>query len=90
MKVRNMISKNGNGKAVSQFDIELDNGDRVFQSYDTVIARRNVNGKIILDLNSWDCSITTGRYRNQFLYEKKPATERKIKSGEYALADLNA
>ena len=88
MKVRNMTSRNGEGTAPNQFEITLDNGDTVFQSYDTVIAKIG-GGKTTLDAKNWDYSVTTGRYRNQFLGEKKPATEHKIKSGEYTLADLN-
>jgi len=42
-----------------------------------------------LDRNSWDCSATTGRYRNLFLHENKATTQKKINSGEYELADLN-
>ena len=88
MKVRNMTSKNGEGKAPNQFEIEPGNGDTVFQSYDTIIAK-NSGGKITLDKGSWDYSVTTGRHRNQFLGENKAATLKKIKSGEYLLADLN-
>ena len=42
-----------------------------------------------LDKTYWDYSTTTGKYRNQFLGETKKETEKKIKSGEYALVDLN-
>jgi hypothetical protein len=37
----------------------------------------------------WDSSVTTGRYRNQFLGEKLAETRKKIKTGEYTLIDLN-
>lgn len=87
MKVSNMIGRNGN-KIANQFEIEADNGDIVFQSYDTVIARKSA-GKITLDAEKWDYSRTTGKYRNLFLHESKAETERKIKSGEYTLANLN-
>jgi len=89
MHVKNMTSKNGEGKAPNQFEIELDDGSTVFQSYETIIAKRDDGGKITLDEGSWDYSVTTGRFRNQFLGENKAATERKIKSGEYKLANLN-
>lgn len=88
MKVRNMTSRNGEGKAPNQFEITLDNGDTVFQSYDSVIVKIS-GGKVTLDEKQWDASNTTGRYRNQFLGEKKTDTERKIKSGEYTFANLN-
>ena len=44
---------------------------------------------IYLDINKWDYSVTTGKYRNQFLGETKKETQAKIDSGEYALVDLN-
>ena len=86
MKVQNMTSSQGN-KIANQFIIYGDDFT-VFQSYNTVIAKRQ-NGKIYLDKNSWDYSKTTGKYRNQFLGETKSETEKKIKSGEYELVDLN-
>ena len=71
------------------------NGIEYFQSYGSVIAMRGAfeagerDRKVTLDVNKWDYSTTTGKYRNQFLGETKAETERKIKSGEYTLADLN-
>ena len=47
------------------------------------------NGDIYLDRNYWDYSVTTSKYRNLFLGETKRETEKKIKSGEYILTDLN-
>jgi len=46
-------------------------------------------GQILLDKNKWECSKTTGKYRNQFLGETKKETQAKIDSGEYILIDLN-
>lgn len=62
-----------------------------FQSYDSIIVRKEYgpNHNITLDVNYWDYSVTTGKYRNQFLGETKKETEAKIKSGEYKLVDLN-
>jgi hypothetical protein len=76
-----------NGPVKNQFEIQTDKGI-VFQSYNSIIAAK-IDGKIYLDTNKWDYSVTTGKYRNQFLDEKKADTERKIKSGEYILTDLN-
>ena len=45
--------------------------------------------RISLDRDYWDYSKTTGKYRNLFLGESKAETEKKIKSGEYQLVDLN-
>lgn len=60
-----------------------------FQSYDSVIAYRNNNGNIFLDVNDWDYSKTTGKYRNLFLREDKKTTEKKIADGTYSLINLN-
>ena len=81
--------KGRSGKEVpNQLVIYADNG-RLFQSYRTVIAFIDNNGKVYLDLEKWDYSTTTGKYRNIFLNEDKRTTEGKIKSGEYTLVNLN-
>lgn len=91
--VKNMESYKGTGDEVAnQFVITVDTDKgrvRVFQSYNSVIAIRDENGKITLDENKWDYSQTTSRYRNQFLCENTAETKRKIKAGIYQLADLN-
>jgi len=76
-----------NGAVKNQFIIQTDKG-LVFQSYNTVIAAK-IEGKRYLDTKNWDYSTTTGKYRNQFLNETKKETEKKIKSGEYIMTDLN-
>lgn len=98
-RVQNMQSSNGND-VPNQFII-TDEGHgalgnfikrEIFQSYNTVIAERTTweDGiKIKLDRNKWDCSKTTGKYRNQFLGEGVAETRKKIASGEYELVDLN-
>ena len=63
-----------------------------FQSYQSVIAIKitwDDRIDITLDKYKWNYSITTGKYRNQFLDETEEETEKKIASGEYKLADLN-
>jgi len=60
-----------------------------FQSYETLIAMRDNEGKIYLDVNYWDYSTTTGKYRNIFLNENKSLTQKKINSNVYSLVDLN-
>lgn len=87
IKVRNMKSSNGND-IPNQFIIETPEGI-YFQSYQSTIAVNN-DGKITIDVNNWDYSTTTGKYRNQFLGEGIAETRKKIESGEYKLADLNA
>ena len=88
MKVRNM--QGNSGPVRNQFEITGDDGSVTFQSYDSAIAVRACDGSVTLDRNAWDYSVTTGKYRNRFLGENKRETERKIASGEYKLADLNA
>jgi len=59
------------------------------QSYETLIAYRPYNRNVVyLDTYYWDCSKTTGKYRNLFLGETKKETERKIENGTYILKDL--
>ena len=81
----------------NQFIITDDNGDIFFQSYETIIAKK-VNrdtaepfalGQIYLD-HKWAYSVTTGKYRNQFLGETRRETEAKIKDGTYIVTDLNS
>lgn len=86
MQVSNMETSRGN-KAANQFII-VDGNKETFQSYLSVIAVNN-NGKITLDENRWNYSMTTGKYRNQFLGEGIAETRKKIASGEYKLKNLN-
>lgn len=104
MLVSNMTSSTGN-KVANQFLITEKGGimgnftsRETFQSYDSVIAIVTVwdppavkeqRIDVVLDEKYWDYSVTTGKYRNQFLGENKKATEAKIKSGEYKLENLN-
>ena len=87
VKVRNMMSDNGNAIA-NQFEIETDDATYL-QSYNSIIAKRMDSGVIYLDEYYWDYSVTTGRYRNMFLGETKKETQAKIDSGEYILTNLN-
>jgi len=88
VKVRQMKSVRSGNPVANQFIIYTDEGN-YFQSYDSVIAFRDNNRKIILDSYYWDYSRTTSKYRNQFLGEGVADTRSKIQSGEYKLADLN-
>lgn len=85
--VTNMISPAGNSVA-NQFIIYTDEGC-YFQSYRTVIAYRGNDGTIKLDRDSWDYSVTTGKYRNMFLDMNKSETLKAIKAGEIQLVNLN-
>jgi len=88
MNVKNLTSHSGR-EVPNQFEIRDDYGNRFFQSYQTIIVKHGHDGQIYLDRDSWDCSQTTGKYRNLFLGESKKETERKIASGEYVLCNLN-
>ena len=88
MKVYNITNNNGN-KVANQFIID-DKNKETFQSYDSIIAVRNKKtDKITLDSCFWDYSVTTGKYRNQFLGEGIAETRKKIKDGTYKLRNLN-
>lgn len=78
-----------NGPVKNQFLITGKKGEVIFQSYSNIIAIKYPDGKIILDSTYWNYSVTTGKYRNQFLNETKKETEAKIKAGVYKLKELN-
>ena len=86
MIVENMKSMRGN-KVPNQFIIN-NNGEEYFQSYESIIAKKS-DGKIYLDDFFWNYSVTTGKYRNEFLGEGVAETRKKIASGEYILTNLN-
>lgn len=92
ISVRNCYSPATGNEVANQFIIRqrTPNGVReIFQSYDSVIAVRDEKGCVILDRNKWDYSVTTGKYRNQFLGENINETRKRIERGIYVLADLN-
>lgn len=63
-----------------------------FQSYDSIIVKTTFEGDkrvVILDKNYWDYSITTSKYRNQFLGKSSKEVKSLIDSGVYLLLDLN-
>ena len=68
----------------NQFIINDNEGNDYFQSYNSIIVKRDINNNISLGKN-WDYSKTTGKYRNLYLNETKKETEAKIKSGEYTI-----
>jgi hypothetical protein len=96
-RIQNFEGKNGPVK--NQFEIFTEDG-KYFQSYSTIIAFKPYDflagyygvdpGKTILD-NQWDYSRTTTKYLNRFLGTSgKAEIEKRIKAGDYAMADLNA
>lgn len=83
IKVENMTSSRGNDIA-NQFIIRTDEGV-YFQSYNSIIAFVPNNGDKTQIGKDWAYSVTTGKYRNDFLNEDKKETERKLKEGIYIL-----
>ena len=86
MKIKQMKSNRGNAIA-NQFVVDAFN-EKYFQSYDSIIVKI-INNKVFLDEYYWDYSMTTSKYRNQFLNETTKETQEKINSGEYKLTNLN-
>ena len=102
MKVKNMTSTRTGKPVANQFIIEgsyfapsvtsVYRTGCMFQSYDSNIVFIPDDLKafrVLLDATYWDYSVTTGKYRNQFLGETKKETQAKVDSGEYLLVDLN-
>jgi len=88
MRVSNMKSTKSQRAVPNQYILHGNKGEVYFQSYKSIIAMRH-KGKTYLDKNYWDYSLTTSKYRGQFLGENTKETKRKIASGEYLLVDLN-
>jgi S-adenosylmethionine:tRNA-ribosyltransferase-isomerase (queuine synthetase) len=87
---------NGNGKQCIITD-KLKAGNKVvyFKSYGTVIVKIIYDDigayplETFLDEKYWKHSSTTSKYRSIFLNETTKKTEKKIKSGQYKLINLN-
>ncbi len=87
VKVRNMINSSGNA-VKNQFIIDTDEGT-YFQSYDSIIAYRPKGSTKIYLGQDWEYSVTTGKYRNQFLGIDKAETLQRIKAGTIIVTDLD-
>ena len=88
--VLNMKSSKGN-KVPNQFIICMGGIDNIqfFQSYQTIIGKRDHLGKITLDKNKWDYSVTTSKYRNQWLGMNTTQVKDAILNGSISLENLN-
>jgi len=87
--VRNLESPRSLRPVANQFIIFSGNFE-YFQSYDSLIARKNRRtGKLTLDDYYWNYSRTTSKYRNQFTGLTTKETEKAIKSKEIQLTNLN-
>ena len=87
MKVNNLTSRNGN-LVINQFEI-YHNGESFFQSYNTIIAKIDKNGKTILDTYALEYSRTTSKYLFQFLGYDRKEIQNRIKNKSITLKDLN-
>ena len=88
--VENFKSNRSGNPIANQFVITIENGDRIFQSYKSVIAIKTFCGKVQIDVDRWNYSRTTSRYRSIFLNENTKQTRDKINNGTYLLTDLNS
>ena len=88
--VENFKSNRSGNPIANQFVITIENGDKIFQSYKSVIAIKTFCGKVQIDVDRWNYSRTTSRYRSQFLNESTKQTQEKINNGTYLLTDLNS
>jgi len=87
MKVNQLV--NNSGRAINnQFTISF-NGGIAFQSYDSIIAIKYDDDRVVLDKDYWNYSRTTSKYRSQFLNETTKETQQKIDEGIYELLELN-
>ena len=73
----------------NQFLITDTEGNVFFQSYDTIIAKRDNHGFLFLDAEKWDYSTTTSKYRNLFTGLNTADTKKAIKEGKITLINLN-
>ena len=83
IRVKQMNSPRSGRPVANQFIIE-DGDVEYFQSYDTIIVKREYGndsnrwqGRTTLDENYWDYSRTTAKYRNEYLGETTAETERR-------------
>lgn len=83
MKVQNI--QNNKGKSIpNQYIIEIDDGRKIFQSYDSIIAVKEYGKKTKLYPN-WNYSRTTSKCRSIFLNESTKETKKKIENNEYEM-----
>jgi hypothetical protein len=68
MKVRNMVSRNSGREVANQFII-TDEKRTVFQSYSSTIIEIDWDNQEITIFPDWNYSVTTSKYRNQFMEE---------------------
>lgn len=78
-----------NGAVINQFIITTPEAT-IFKSYNLIIVKEDKGGKTYLDENYYNYSVTTCKYRNQFLgVGNSKEVEKGIKTGKYILTNLN-
>lgn len=68
---------------LNHYTIHCDSGV-AFQSYDSIVAFRDTNGKIYLG-SDWDYSRTTMKYLGQWLGQNTAETRKDLASGRFVL-----
>ena len=88
MKVQNMESNRSNRPVANQFII-TDGNVEYFQSYKTIIAKKDyLTGITTIDKNN-PYSKTTSKYLYQFVGTDSKQFKTKLRDGKYQIADLN-
>ena len=94
MKVRNMESARSHRPVANQFIIK-DGNRTMFQSYRSPIVEINWATRLIAVYPHWDYSVTTGKYRNQFMEDEgfdemasKAGFEKCMKDGKCGCFDV--
>jgi len=92
IKVNNLESPRTGNPVANQYEIETDKY-YIFQSYQTIIAKRTrgFGKQVILDPYYWNYSRTTLKYLKQFLGVNLTSKEieERIKNGTYKTRNLN-
>ena len=69
MRVVNMTSPRTGRPVANQFIIS-DGYKHLFQSYSSPIVEIDYNANTITVYSAYDYSVTTGKYRNEFMYQQ--------------------
>jgi hypothetical protein len=91
IKVHNLNSPRTGNPVANQYEIKTKD-NYIFQSYNSIIAKRNrETHKITLDSYYWDYSVTTLKYLKQFLNTNmsKKEIQKAIETGQIKTANLN-
>jgi len=88
MTTKNILNSKGS-KVANQFIITIENGDKMFKSYNSNICKI-IERDVFLDPTYWDYSKTTIKYLCKFLgINSKKEILHWIDSGIYKFANLN-